>query len=109
MTGVAVSDIDTVATLPVAPTTIYLSDTAAHIQADLASGSSHIVTHLSLIGGIAVSDSGTITLTETQLRAIHIDDAGGSALAQMTGETLAVTHVLAADVAIVAALDVPPT
>ncbi len=109
VTGVAVSDIDTVATLPVAPTTIYLSDTAAHIQADLASGSSHIVTHLSLIGGIAVSDSGTITLTETQLRAIHIDDAGGSALAQMTGETLAVTHVLAADVAIVAALDVPPT
>ena len=108
VTGVAVSDIDTVATLPVAPTTIYLSDTAAHIQADLASGSSHIVAHLSLIGGIAVSDSGTITLTETQLRAIHIDDAGGSALAQMTGETLAVTHVLAADVAIVAALDVPP-
>ena len=109
VTDAAVSDIATLTSLGVPPTEIEVSDTAAHIQADLASGSSHILAHIGRIDTIAVNDSGTITLTETQLRAAHVDDGAGSALAKMTGETLAVTQVLAADVGIVAALGVAPS
>jgi hypothetical protein len=108
VTGAAVADIGTLASLGVAPTAIAVSDTAAHIQADLASGSSDILAHTGLIDSIAVSDAGTITLTENQLRAAHVDDGAGSVFARISGGTLAVTHVLAADIGIVAGLGVAP-
>ena len=110
VTGAAVSDINTLAALSFRPAEVDVSDTAAHIQADLiAGGGSKLISHQALIGAIAVNPVGTITLTETQLRASGVDDTIHSALAKMTGETLAVTHVLAADVGLVAALRVAPT
>ena len=108
VTHVLAADVGIIAALRVAPTDIAVSDTAAHIQADLASGSSRILANLGLISGIAVSPAGTITLTETQLEAAGVDDGAGSALALMTGQTLTVTHVLAADIGTVAALFISP-
>ena len=109
VTGATVADIDALAALSVLPAGIAIRDTAAHIQADLTSGSSHIVAHLGLIAGITVSDAGTITLTGTQLRAAHVDDGPGSVLALTSGGALAVTHVLAADIRTVGGLFVVPS
>ncbi len=109
VTGVDVAHIDTVATLPVAPTSIAVTDTAALIQNDLASGTSAIVNHLSLIGGITVSDSGTISLTEAQVLAPSVDDGAGSVFAKLSGGTLTVTNVAAADVGTVGTLPFAPS
>ena len=108
VTEVLAADVGIVAALGAAPTSISVSDTAAHIQADLTSDSSNILAHIGVIGGIAVSPAGTIALTETQIMAAHVDDGAGSALALMTGQTLNVTEVLVADVGTIAALGVPP-
>lgn len=108
VTQVLAADVGLVAALPAAPDSIAVRDTAAHIQSDLASGSSHILANIGLIAGIAVNPAGTITLTESQIMAAHVDDGAGSALSLMTGQTLTVTHVLVADVGTVAALGVPP-
>ena len=108
VTDVATADIATVAALPVAPASIEVSDTAAGIQADLASGSSGILAQLGLIGGIDVTDSGTITLTASQATAAGVDDSAGSAFAKMTGGMLAVTGVSVAQLDAVANLQVPP-
>jgi hypothetical protein len=108
VTGALVSDVGNLGALIVAPTGLNISDTAAHIQADLASGSSHLAANVSIIGAITVSDAGTITLTETQLRATHVDDGAGSVLALTSGGSLAVTDVLAADIRTVVALGVVP-
>ena len=108
VTQVLAADVGIVAALRVAPDTIAVRDTAAHIQADLISGTSHILANLGLVTGIAVNPSGTITLTESQVMATHIDDGAGSALSLITGQTLTVTGVPVADIATVLALGVPP-
>ena len=108
VSGAAVADIDTLAGLGVVPDSIAISDTAAHIQADLASGSSHILAHLGRIGGIVVSDGGTITLTAAQALVAGVDDSPGSALAKTTGGAFIVTHALAAELDALAGLTIPP-
>ena len=85
-----------------------VSDTAAHLQADLAGGASHILANLASIAGITVSPAGTITLTEAQVTAANVDDGAGSALGLMTGETLHVTGVAAADIGTILGLGVAP-
>ena len=108
VTDVATAEIATVVALPIAPASIDVSDTAAAIEADLASGSSAILAQLALIGGIAVTDSGTITLTASQATAAGVDDGTGSAFAKMTGGTLAVTGVDLTQLDAAANLQVPP-
>ena len=109
VTGVAAADIGTILDLGVAPASITVSDTAAHIQSDLiAGGSSLILPNLASITGITVSPAGTITLTEAQVQATNVDDGPGSALAKMSGETLHVTGVAAADIGTILGLGVTP-
>ena len=55
VTGVSVAQIATVAALAVTPVAIGISDTAAHLQADLIAGSSQILGHLGTISGIAAT------------------------------------------------------
>ena len=109
VTGVAAADIDTILGLGVAPASITVADTAAHIQSDLiAGGDSLILPNLASITGITVSPSGTITLTEAQVQTANVDDGAGSALAKMSGETLHVTGVAAADIGTILDLGVAP-
>ena len=109
VTHVLAADIAIVAALGVAPTQISVSDTAAHIQADLVSGSSGILANLGAIAGIAVSPAGTITLSDAQVLVAGVDDGAGSALAKMTGESLVVTGVPVADIATVMGLGIVPS
>src|SRR6185312_196694 len=107
--GVTVAQIGTVLGLGVAPGDITVSDTAARIEADLIAGSgSNILSNLSAISRVTVSDSGTIVLTEAQLTAAGVDDGTGSALSKVAGGTLAVTGVTVAHIATVLGLGVPP-
>ena len=109
VTGVAAADIATILALGVAPASITVSDSAADIQADLtAGGDSLILPNLASITGITVSPAGTITLTEAQVQTANVDDGAGSALAKMSGETLHVTGVAAADIGTILAFGVAP-
>ena len=71
--------------LPVPPASIAIDDSAAAIQADLSPGASALLAQRTLISGITVSDSGTITLTEAQATAAHVDDDANSVFARMPG------------------------
>ena len=108
VTGALVSDVGNLGALIVPPTGLEISDTAANIQADLTSGSSYLTANIGIVGAIAVNDAGTITLTETDLRAAHVDDGAGSVLSLTSGGSLAVTDVAVADIRTVGALDVVP-
>ncbi len=108
VTGVAAADAGTIAGLGVPPASMSILDTAAHIEADLVSGSSHLVAQLASIASIAVSDAGTVSLTEAQAVASHIDDGAGSVFAKMTGGSLHVTGVAIAQIGTVANLPVAP-
>ena len=109
VTGVAVADIDTIFAVGVAPASISISDTAAHIQADLAlGGSSDILGNLGDITAITVSPAGTITLTVAQVLAQDVNDGIGSAFDLMTGATLAVSNAEIADLVTLFALNVTP-
>ena len=108
VTGVPVAQIDDLLALGVVPGTFAISDTAAHIQADLISGSSDILAILGAIDTITVSDAGVISLTKAQVEASSINDFGGSAMAKMTGGTLRVTGLTVAQIDAAMALGVPP-
>lgn len=107
-TNVAAAVVDAVASLVIPPATIEVSDTAAGIQADLASGSSGILAHLGTITAIAVSDGGTITLDASQALAGGVDDSSTSAFARLSGASLAVSDVATTQIDDVAALYVAP-
>ncbi len=106
--GATVADLAGLASLGVVPDSIAISDTAAHIQADLAGGTPALVTHRALIGQLAVSDAGTIALTTAQILTAHVDDGAGSALSTLTGGTVAVTDATVADIDALVALPVAP-
>ncbi len=108
VTGVALADIPTALALQVPPDHIAISDTAATIQADLISGTPAILPLLSQISAITVSDAGTIQLTATQILAAGVDDGPTSALAKMSGGTLAVTNVDLASLNTIATLAAAP-
>ena len=105
---IPVADVHAVADLFVSPSAIEVADTAAHIQSDLTGGSSVLVTHRALLSALDANDAGVITLTETQVLAEGVDDGTGSVLSHLTGGTLVVTEVLAANVDIVANLGKAP-
>src|SRR6185312_727453 len=110
VTGVTVAEIATLTGLGVPPGAMAVVDSAAHVQADLvAGGSSDILPNLATISSITVSPAGAITLTEAQLTAAGVDDGVNSALAKMSGGTLAVTGVTVAQIATVLDLGVAPT
>jgi hypothetical protein len=108
VTGVLASQVNAVAGLAITPHSMAIDDTAAHIQADLASGSSQLLAHRTLISGIVVSDSGTISLTDAQARTAHIDDGAGSVFSLISGGSLVVTGVTVADIDAIVALGVQP-
>jgi len=104
----SVSQLPFLSALQVPPASIAIADTAANLSADLASGNSALVSGLPRITAVSISDGGTITLTESQLLAIHVDDGTGSVLSETTGGALAVTQVAAGDLALLLSLGVPP-
>ena len=88
---------------------IGISDTAANIQADLASGHSTLAGSLGWLATVVVSDMGAITLTTAQAAAAGVNDGPMSVLAKMTGGTLAITGAAVADFPILDALAVHAT
>ena len=98
VTGATVANLDTLVGLGVAPDAIEVSDTAAHIQADLASGGSDLLANRALITTIDVSDAGTITLTSARVREAHVNDGDGSVMSKVDGASLIVTGVSVADI-----------
>ena len=108
VTGATVADIDTLVGLGVVPDAIAISDTAAHIQADLASGGSDLLANRALISTIVASDAGTITLTSARVQTAHVNDGSGSVLSKLSGGSLVVTGVVVADVDTVFGLGVAP-
>ena len=106
VTGVDIAHLTAVAALN--PASIVVSDTAADIQADLASGNPLLLAHLGALHGITVSPAGTITLTPAQVLAAGVDDGIGSVFAQMNGATLDVAGATIATVAPLLGLGVAP-
>jgi hypothetical protein len=106
VTGVDLAHLSAVMTL--SPSSVTISDTAAHIQADLASGNSALVADIATLGGIAVVPSGTMTLTASQALAAHVDDGAGSVFGLMTGGTLDVTGAAIGQLASLLALHTAP-
>jgi hypothetical protein len=99
---------------------LVISDSAAHVQADLATGvSSEILNAVTAFGtnsttttlSITLPGSSTITLTEAQLTYAGVDDSATAAVAVMSGlSNLVVTGVtLGAELTAVLALHVMPT
>jgi hypothetical protein len=87
---------------------ISVHDLAANIQADLASGSSTLVAHLSVVSSVVASDNGAISLTESRAVAAGVDSGVTSVMARFTGGAFTVTGVLASQVNTVAGLYVVP-
>ena len=80
----------------VSPYSIAISDTATGIVADLSAGSeSGILSHLSQIGWIGVSNGAPLVLTQAQILTQHVDDGTGSALSKFAGAV----EVIGVDVA----------
>ncbi len=68
------------------PYSIAISDTAIDVAADLSAGSaSAILSHLSQISWIGVSNAAPLVLTQAQILAQHVDDGAGSALSKFAG------------------------
>ncbi|MBN8907530.1 MAG: hypothetical protein J0H99_13080, partial [Rhodospirillales bacterium] len=109
VTGATVAQIAAIAALSIAPSSITVSDTAAHLQADLASGSSALLAHAGLISTVVNADSGVIVLTVAQIRAAGVDDGPGSALAKLQGGSIAVAGAQLADIATLLALPIAPS
>jgi hypothetical protein len=108
VTGVQVAQVVTVIGLDVPNTSIHVSDIANDIQNDLTGGTSQLLANLSAITQIAVSDSGTISLTSAQVQAAGVDDGAGSVASLLSGGHLVVTGVLVADLNTIAGLPVVP-
>jgi hypothetical protein len=92
-----------------APTSISINDTAAHIAQDLASGNSALIQDLGSLGAIHISDAMPLSLTETQALAPYVDDGPGSALSHVSGGGFSTTGVAADDVTQILGLGVAPT
>jgi hypothetical protein len=104
-----VPQLEALAELRLADTTIAIRDSAAAISADLAlRGGSAIVALLPHIDTIDVSDHGAIILTANQALSGGIDDDAQSALALSHGGSFAVTHATVAQIAQLDRLPVPP-
>ncbi len=103
-----VADLPRLTALQVSPSEISVNDTAAAISADLGSAQSSLLQDVAHLISIGVSDNSTISLTEAQLLAPHVDDGAGSVLSKTTGGHLAVTSVAAADITTVLSLPVEP-
>ena len=96
VTGVPVSDIGTLFTAGVPASSIAVSDTAAHVAADLETASPMLVQYIGEIASIAVSPSGAVSLDANHALASGVDDGAGSVFGKMTGDTLAVTGAMVA-------------
>jgi len=106
VTGAAIARLDALAALATAPAAIAVLDTAAGIEADLTSGSSRLVAHRAALSGIAVNGGGTITLTDAQVQAAHVNDGSGSVFSLLSGASLIVVGVSVAHADAIAALPV---
>jgi hypothetical protein len=104
VTGADVAHINTVLGLSVAPANITVSDTAAHLQADLASSSSALLANGGNISSID-AEGGTIALTQDQVLAENF----ASVLPKLIDDDIVVTGVDLAHVAYVTSLDLPRT
>lgn len=107
VTAATVAQLPQLAALYVQPM-VSVSDTAANLSTDLGSGNSALITDLSLVGAIAISDGLAISLTEAQVLAAHVDDGPGSVLSKVSGGHLAVSGVSASDLALMLSLNVAP-
>jgi hypothetical protein len=96
------------AALALLPVSVTVSDSAADIQADLASGHSAIVADIAAIASIAATGGGPITLTAAQALAAHVDDGPGSVFGLLSGAALAVTGASVAQAASLLLAQVPP-
>ena len=96
VSGALVSDIPTLAALAQQPATIAVVDSSANVVADLTAVSSQIASHAS---SVSVT-GGTLTLTDAQMNAV-IDNGHSNALLDLVpGQTIDVTGVPVADVAL---------
>ncbi len=86
VTGVAAGDIPEILGLPVAPSSITVSDSAANLASDLAT----LVTDIGKIQSIADS-SGTLTLTADQALEAGVDSNGLSVIGRLSGHVFDVT------------------
>ena len=109
VTAASIANLPLLAGLFIAPTSMAISDTAANVSADLGSGNSSLIAAYASLTTISVADGLTISLSEQQLRAAHVDDGADSILSKTVGGHLAVSQVTAADLAIVLGLGVAPT
>ncbi len=108
VTDASISQLASLAGLNVQASSIAVLDTAAEITSDLASGASKLMAGLPTITAISVLDGQTIYVTEQRILAAHVDDGPGSILSEVTGGSLAVTNVAAADIAELLGLAVAP-
>ncbi len=108
VTGAAVADLAMLQALTVSPSSITVSDTAANISGDIASGHSHLLGALDALRTVTVSDGLPITMTEAQLLHAGVDDGTGSLMSHIVGGSLAVTDAVAGDLNLLLGLDVAP-
>lgn len=107
-TNASVADLPQLASLPIQPTSIDVSDTASDIAADLGSVDPSLVANLATINSIKVTDGLTISLTEQEITASRVDDGIGSVLSKIVDGNISVSQVAAADVTAILSLPIAP-
>ena len=108
VTNATVANLPSLLALQIPPSTVSVVDTAASIAADLSSAQPSLVQNISTLASITVSDGLTISLTEAQLTALHVDDGAGSVFSKISGGHLLTTNVAAGDIGAVLSLPVAP-
>ncbi len=99
VTGATLDQFNALLAGAVIPASVSIADTAAHIEADLLSGTgSTIESHANLISGITFSGGGSISLTDNQAELVL------AALANLPASSLTVSDVSIADIPTIAAL-----
>ena len=107
VTGVDVAHLSAVFAL--SPNSVTMADSTANIGADLASGSSAILAHISAISAITAGGGGNISLTASQALSAHVDDNANSVFGKMSGAGLVVTGASVAQVSSLLGLYTAPS
>ncbi len=103
VSGAAVSQLSAILGLPDAATSISVSDSSAHIVADLMSGSPALVGAAGALGTVSVTH-GTLTLTDAQADTILSSPSVDAVLGHLAAATVvSITGVPVSDIASVAA------
>ncbi len=104
VTGVAAGDLAAVFGLPVAPGSVTIADTAAHVVSNL----STIVADIGAISSIETSGA-PLVLTAAEALSAHTDDGPASLIGRLVGHAFAVSGASISQLAALTALQVAPT